>query len=90
MATPTQDALRRALRGSFLSRSAQATRRAARPGPAGGGGPWRPLAALRPAAARSNHPDVRAKRGRGTELKLRSYCLSLNANHGPKEGAYFF
>lgn len=87
MATPTQDALRRALRVSFRSRSSQERRCRA---PPGGGGPWRPLAALRPVAARSNHPDVRAKGWRGTELKLRCYCLSLNTNHGRERGAYVF
>lgn len=62
MATPTQDALRRALRVSFRCRSSQERRCRA---PPGAGGPWRPLAALRPAAARSNHPDVHAKGGEG-------------------------
>lgn len=53
MATPAQDALRRALRPRFLSLSAQGTRGAALMGAVGGGGPWRPLAALRPAGSGS-------------------------------------
>lgn len=59
MATPTQYTLRRALWSSIVSRSAQATHRAALAAAAGAGGPWRPLTALRP---RGGVPAISGRR----------------------------
>lgn len=63
MATPTQDALRRALRARLPERRGRRIERRC-PAPPGGDGPWRPLAALRPAGTPSGHPGAEAS-GRG-------------------------